>query len=208
MSKRIILLYSGGADSVYMLLMALRMGHSVTLATFNYGQKHVAEIMAARKTVDQIVRLAEASGVVSSHMELNLSGAFQGTASNLLQGSEADYAGVHEMHVPGRNGIFLFAALSLAETQNADEVWIGCDYSDRINLFPDCYQEWIVRMDDVAQISGSRPVRIKAPLLGLEKEDVINLLAYEGVQKSDIFSGYTPTPPLTSTLKTSVEVRA
>lgn len=184
--KQVLVLYSGGADSVYLLMLAHRMKHKVTPVALLYGQKHAEELRYAKELLSKLPGYAS-----SMLLEVNIQGCFRNSRSNLLKDSvSVSYEGVHEMHVPARNGIFIMTALSLAETYGLDEVWIGCDYSDRLNQFPDCFQEWIVKMDQIAQVNGSRPIRVKAPLLGLEKSDVVTLLAAEGVTLEDVYSGY------------------
>jgi 7-cyano-7-deazaguanine synthase in queuosine biosynthesis len=73
-----------------------------------------------------------------------------------------------------------------------DEVWYGPDYSDRINLFPDCYQEYVVKMNEVLAISGVRPIKLVAPLLGMSKELILKILEYAyGIGPEQMHSGYT-----------------
>lgn len=188
MKKKIIILYSGGADSTLMVHIALKQEiYEVVLLMFKYGQKHEEELDYAKKMAYELNKRFSDNMLI---YELNLLSAFSCHKSNLLQDSEATYQGVHENHVPGRNGVFVTLALGLAESIGAEEVWIGCDYSDRENLFPDCYQEWIYRMNKIAEINGSYPIKIKAPLLGLSKEDIINILHIEEYNLSKIYSGY------------------
>ena len=104
---------------------------------------------------------------------------------------EARWDNVNEMNVPGRNTIFIGLAISVAENMNIDEVWYGPDHSDRINLFPDCYQEYVVKMNEVLAISGVRPIKLVAPLLGMTKELILDILSsHFGYQKADMHSGY------------------
>lgn len=81
--------------------------------------------------------------------------------------------------------------MSVAENMGIDEVWYGPDYSDRINLFPDCYQEYVVKMNELMAISGVRPIKLVAPLLGMSKELITEILAktYK-VFAPDLHSGY------------------
>ena len=188
MAKNILVLFSGGADSLLMAEWAIshRKDSKVTLLSFLYGQNHHEEIKYATK---QSVKFSGDSGWPKHYIK-DISSIFKGLNSNLLDPGSANYPGVHTMHVPGRNAIFLSIAMSVAEQNGDDEIWIGCDFSDRENLFPDCYQEWIIRMNAVANINGSRPLKIKAPLLGWTKEDVIEELDILGHKIQDIYSGY------------------
>ena len=176
---KVLILYSGGADSVLMHHLATKMAHDVTLLAFRYGQVHEEEIEYAQQAAGGQLEILDVGPI------------FEQVSSRLL-GQSVEYPGVHEMHVPGRNGIFITIALGIAEHRGLDEVWIGCDFSDRLNLFPDCYQEWIVRMDEIGQRNGSSPIRVKAPLLGLEKTDVVRLLEAEGIDMKEVYSGYAP----------------
>lgn len=183
-----LILFSGGADSVLMLLLAWKMKREINLLCFDYGQIHEKELDYGLQLVEELERDLKVR--VAGCTRVNLQAAFGHTSSRLTHPQGRKYPGVHEMHLPGRNGVFITTALGIAEAQKLDEVWIGCDYSDRVGLFPDCAQEWIVRMDEVAQRNGSRPLRVKAPLLGLSKEDVKALLVAEGIDLSKVFSGY------------------
>lgn len=189
--KNILVLFSGGADSLLMLNWAVQLGRVVCLS-YNYGQKHEDELKYARKLVDKVEKMHEPSEAIGMDC-IDLHTTFQRMKSNLLKaGGETNYPGVHPMHVPARNAIFLSVAMGYAETYGFDEIWIGCDFSDRIHFFPDCYQEWIVKMNEVAKCNGSRPLAIKAPLLGWHKEDVLALLEKEGYNLKEVFSGYEP----------------
>lgn len=186
--KTILMLYSGGADSVLMYHWALSMDLGVDILMFKYGQKHVAELAYAEKSL-KIVR-DKFGGVSSMNYIMDISGAFQNTSSNLLKGKKAQFYDVHNAHVPARNLIFISTAMSLAESFGIREIWIGSDYSDRENLFPDCYQEWIIKLNELSKINGSYPITIKAPLLGMHKDDVLSMLKSKGYKTKDIHSGY------------------
>lgn len=185
--KRILILFSGGADSVLLADWALNLPETaVSLLLIDYGQRHVEELMYASRLIKRLPRL------IDNVFRLDITDTFKYHHSNLLQGKRQTYLGVHIEHVPGRNGVFLTIALGIAESHGIDEIWIGCDYSDRMNLFPDCSQEWIKKIDELAQINGSRPIRIRAPLLGLKKETITLMLKEKGYNAQEIFSGYIP----------------
>lgn len=191
-----IVLFSGGADSLLMLHWACMTHDKVIPLTYHYGQKHKKEIKFATELLqNQSLR----ESVHINHYQMDISGAFGLSNSKLLESTNKNwtpvgefegYPNVNAMHVPGRNGIFLTIAMGMAESMGIDEVWIGCDYSDRLGLFPDCYQEWIVKMNALAAINGSKPIRIVAPLLGFTKEYVTLMLKTLGYDLSKVYSGY------------------
>jgi 7-cyano-7-deazaguanine synthase len=115
---------------------------------------------------------------------LNVDSALTGT------GEKGKYQNVSIYNVPGRNSIFLSLALSIAESKGIDTIWYGADFSDRLNLFPDCSQEYIYKINKLFEVAGSKPIKVEAPLLGMTKEFVMELLAYFNIKKEDLFSGY------------------
>lgn len=188
--KNILVLFSGGADSALLLYMArVSAGQNtgdngwVGVVSFSYGQVHSRELAVARDFLDKHRNLWNAD----FHQEIDTSG----VTSPLLKGRDCKpRSGVHEKHVPARNLMFIAHAAAIAESQGYDEIWYGADYSDRENLFPDCYQEWVVKMNQVLAINGSRPIKLVAPLLGMSKEEVLVALENCGVRREEIFSGY------------------
>jgi len=177
----IVMLYSGGADSMLMLKLAQMAGKVPYCVLIDYGQKHVKELEYA---TNQLIR----EGIKFTKVTLqnyNVDSGLTGTQT------EARWSNVHEMNVPARNTIFIGIAAGVAETLGIDEVWYGSDYSDRINLFPDCYQEYVVKMNEVLAISGVKPIKLVAPLLGMPKELILEILEKHFIiQFVDMYSGY------------------
>jgi 7-cyano-7-deazaguanine synthase len=178
--EKVLVLFSGGADSTLLLKLAEKMNKEVFALMIYYGQLHRGELDIARQycTLNKI-----------PFKEVTISGL---SAQSALTGSgeRGKYEGVSEWHVPGRNSMFLSIALSEAESKGITEIWYGPDWSDREHLFPDCYQEYIVRINSLFEIAGVRPVKVYAPTLGMTKEMVLMLLESFGVSKDQLFSGY------------------
>jgi 7-cyano-7-deazaguanine synthase len=180
-SKPIVMLYSGGADSRLMINFAQMSGRQPHCILIDYGQKHIDELNFAEKQLSEIGVTYQRIGIAGLDVDSGLTGDLK----------EARWDNVHEMNVPGRNTIFIGLAISVAENMGIDEVWYGPDYSDRINLFPDCYQEYVVKMNEVLAISGVKPIKLVAPLLGMSKELILEMLdVFWGVKESDMHSGY------------------
>lgn len=176
----VLILYSGGADSRLMLELASKMNYNINCLLIDYGQLHKEELQVA---LEQLRKCHQSSQIVKID-GLNVNSGLTG------DGVKNDTGEVHEMHVPGRNSIFLSIAFSIAEYNNIDTIWIGCDWSDRLNLFPDCYQEYIVRINKLFEIAGPKPIKVEAPLMGLSKENILKLLNFYGISTDDIYSGY------------------
>lgn len=175
----LLVLFSGGADSVLLIEFAIYTGKAPYCVLVDYGQKHIEELEFAvkfckkRKLEYQVVRVE------------NL-----GVESKLTQGEGFSYEGVSEWYVPSRNLIFIALAASIAESKGIEKIWYGADFSDRLGLFPDCYQEWIVKLNELLAINSSRKVTVEAPLLGFTKEFVLNFLEGSNIDRTEFFSGY------------------
>jgi len=179
-TEDLVMLYSGGADSMLMLKFALQLGRRPYAILIDYGQKHIEELKYAQtqlyneKVGYQIVKISD----------LNVS-------SGLTGDLKTSYDGVHAMNVPGRNTMFIAIAYSIAESKGIKEIWYGPDFSDRLNLFPDCYQEYVIAMNKVLEIAPSYPIKLIAPLLGWTKEMVLSYLEKQfDIKEGYLHSGY------------------
>jgi len=183
--SNLILLYSGGADSRLMLQFAMDLGRKPHCVLIDYGQKHIKELMYA---IGQLKDLNISYQVVKID-GLNINSGLTGSLD------DQRWENVHAMNVPGRNTIFIGIAYSIAENMDIDEIWYGPDYSDAENKFPDCYQDYVVRMNKVLEVSGVRPLKLRAPLLGWTKEMIIQYLreVCEINVDAELHSGYEET---------------
>lgn len=187
--KNVLILYSGGADSTLLLLLAIELGYTPTCLPFDYGQTNLGELDYAKEMHRNI--LAERGSMNSTLLDpLSIQRAFDLSRGKLLNPEEGSPDGVHDMHVAGRNAVFVAVGLSVAESMDLDEVWIGCNYTSKINGFVDCDQDWILTMDKLGQTGYTRSIRVKAPLLGFGKDDVLRLLQRKGVDLGKVYVGY------------------
>jgi 7-cyano-7-deazaguanine synthase len=180
MMEDLVILFSGGADSNLLLQLAKAVKLNPYCILVHYGQFIEEELDFAAKQLDKM----KVPYHVVSLIDLNVDSGLTGS------GEKNTYKGVHERYVPGRNMMFLSIAFSIAESKGINTIWIGANYSDRENLFPDCYQEFIIKINELFKICGSKPIIVDAPLLGMTEEMVTRLLGYFRVSKGEIFSGY------------------
>lgn len=183
MSKNydLVILYSGGADSTLLLKIAESTKRKVFALMIDYGQLHKEELEFAKKFLDTNK---------IDNMTIKISG-YDVNSGLTGDGKKGTYEGVAEHNVPARNSIFISLAYGVAESKGIKEIWYGADWSDYEHLFPDCYQEYIGRMNNLLEIAGVRPIKVYAPLLGFTKEMVVNMLEKQyGIKSDSIFSGY------------------
>lgn len=184
--ERVLILYSGGSDSRLLLEFAKRTNCEIGCVLVDYSQLHVKELEVAK---EQLKGLNDLSNQSINVYEVNISGLNVDSALT-GNGEKGKFEGVHSHHVPGRNSMFLSIAFSIAESKGYDKIWIGCDWSDRINLFPDCYQEFLVKMRETFKIAGVKPIELEAPLMGISKELVFKLLDSYDIDLKSLYSGY------------------
>lgn len=198
MAKPCVVLLSGGLDSTTALAVAGSEGYICHALTFRYGQRHEAEIAAARK-VAQTLQVAEH---VMVDIDLRL---FGGSAltDDIPVPKSRDMADIGEgipiTYVPARNTIFLSFALAWAETLECEDIFIGVNAVD-YSGYPDCRPEYIEAFERMANfatkagVEGRQQIRIHAPLLRLTKAEIIQLGQRLGVEYDMTLSCYDPSP--------------
>lgn len=200
--KRAIVLLSGGLDSATALAVARREGFEPYAMTFRYGQRHSAEIEAAR-------RVAAAQGV-ARHLVVDID--LRQWGGSALTGDDAvpkdrdvvtPSDEIPVTYVPARNTIFLSFALAWAETLNATDIFIGVNALD-YSGYPDCRPEYIAAFEAMANLAtragveGTSRLVIHAPLQQLTKADIVRLGQTLSVDYSLTTSCYDPAPDGTS----------
>lgn len=171
MSKAVVLL-SGGLDSTTALAIAQHEGYACYALSFQYGQRHAAELNAAR-------RVAEAMGVAEHHVfPIDIS-AFGGSAltDKHIAVPKEPTQGIPVTYVPARNTIFLSIALGWAEVLAARDIFIGVNAID-YSGYPDCRAAFIRAFEQTANLGTKAGVQgdhfhILTPLIDLSKADII-----------------------------------
>ena len=191
MSKRAVILLSGGIDSTTCLAIAKNGGFSPYALSFNYGQRSQVELDAARKIAGQLAAV-EHRGV-----DLTDIGRFGGSA--ITDHKQALKTDNHDHHiptsyVPGRNTIFLSIALSWAEALDAEAIFIGV-HDDDTMCYPDCRPAYIAAYQDMANLANKRgvegrPIQIKTPILHMKKSAIVTLGSELGVDYKDTVTCY------------------
>lgn len=175
--RKAVVLLSGGLDSATALALAAAEGFAPYALSLRYGQRHGAELAAAR-------RVAEALGV-AEHRVLDVElGALGGSALTadlpLPKGRplEAIGRGIPATYVPARNTVFLACALGWAEVLGAFDIFIGVNALD-YSGYPDCRPEFIAAFERLANLAtkagveGEGRFRVHAPLIGLSKAEIV-----------------------------------
>ncbi|MSR08767.1 MAG: 7-cyano-7-deazaguanine synthase QueC [Gammaproteobacteria bacterium] len=192
MATRAVVLLSGGMDSATCLALARLDGCECHALSFDYGQRHRAELDAAQ-------RIALTLGAVE-HRTLTIGlGDFGGSALTDQQIAVPTVAGsgIPITYVPARNTVFLAFALGLAEVLDADRIYAGMNAID-YSGYPDCrpaYLEAFQRLADLATRRGveGRPIVVHTPLLLMSKADIVRTGLGVGVDFGATVSCYQAT---------------
>ena len=187
--KKAIILLSGGLDSATALACARADGFECYALSFNYGQRHSAELDAARQ-------VAQVQGVVE-HRVMNLDlGLFGGSAltDKHIDVPTQPTEGIPVTYVPARNTVFLSFALAWAEVTESRDIFIGVNAVD-YSGYPDCRPEYIKAYETMANLATKAGVEghsmtIHTPLINLTKAEIIRLGLTKGVDYSITVSCY------------------
>jgi 7-cyano-7-deazaguanine synthase len=168
---RSVVLLSGGMDSAVSLAIAKAQGFEVHALSVRYGQRHSAELDAARNIADGLG--ATSHRIVD--VDLRLFGGSALTADIAVPETPTD--GIPVTYVPARNTIMLALALGHAEVLDARAIFVGVNAVD-YSGYPDCRPAFIEAFERLANcatkaaVEGA-PMRIHAPLIHLTKADIV-----------------------------------
>ncbi|WP_341743977.1 7-cyano-7-deazaguanine synthase QueC [Azonexus hydrophilus] len=173
MNEKAVVLLSGGLDSATCLAIARNRGFDCYCLSFDYGQRHSAELQAA----DRVVK---ALGAVE-HRVINFGLAqFGGSAltdTSIAVPVDGVQAGIPVTYVPARNTIMLSLALAWAEVLGSRDIFVGVNAVD-YSGYPDCRPEYITAFETMANLATKAGVEgqklhIHAPLIDLSKAEII-----------------------------------
>ncbi|MGD2076104.1 MAG: 7-cyano-7-deazaguanine synthase QueC [Gammaproteobacteria bacterium] len=187
--QRAVVLLSGGLDSATTLAVARQRGFRCHALSVDYGQRHRAELEAAR-------RVAASLGVAQHKViELDLTGIGGSALTDAnIAVPEQPGEGIPVTYVPARNTILLSLALAWAEVLGAWDLFIGVNAVD-YSGYPDCRPEYIDAFQRLCRLATRAGVeggafRIHAPLIELTKVEIIRLGTDLGVDYGLTLSCY------------------
>jgi 7-cyano-7-deazaguanine synthase len=192
MTRRAVVLLSGGMDSATVLAIARADGRECHCLTVDYGQRHRAELSAA-------ARVAGAFGA-AGHRVVGLDlAAFGGSAltDKRIAVPEAPSSGIPITYVPARNTVLLALALAWAEVLGAQDIYFGANAVD-YSGYPDCRPEFMRAFEALANLATraaveGRRLTLHTPVIDLSKADILRRGAALGVDYSLTVSCYQAT---------------
>ena len=195
MTKKAIILLSGGLDSATVLASAKAEGFELHTVSFEYGQKNRFEFLAAEKIAKNSnvkshrlvkIDLAQIGGSsLTSNLEVEKNRSFEQIGKD-----------IPATYVPARNTIFLSYALAIAETLPALDIFIGANQLD-YSGYPDCRPDYFEAFEKLANLATrlgttNNKITIHTPLINLNKSQIIQRGIELGVDYSSTISCYDP----------------
>jgi 7-cyano-7-deazaguanine synthase len=174
-APKAVVLLSGGLDSSTSAAQAIADGYELIALSFNYGQRHERELVAAKWVAEHLG--------IKEHFVVNVNLAQWGGSALTDQAVDVPTDGVQSgvipiTYVPGRNTVFLAIALSLAEAKGAEAIYLGINAVD-YSGYPDCRPEYLEAVQHLATLSskagleGNAP-KLVAPLVMNSKVDIVH----------------------------------
>lgn len=189
MSKKAVVLLSGGLDSATCLAIAKSQGFDCYCLSLDYHQRHIAELEAAKKIATHL----GAAEHKTAQLDLSL---FGGSAltDDAIDVPEETSEGIPVTYVPARNTIMLSLSLAWAEVLKAQDIFIGVNALD-YSGYPDCRGEYVKAFQAMANLATKSAVEgtkitVHAPLIEMTKAEIITKGTALGVDYAMTVSCY------------------
>jgi 7-cyano-7-deazaguanine synthase len=194
--KRAVVLLSGGLDSATTLAICAREGFEAHALSFEYGQRHKIEVLAAKRVAGSLG--AREHRIAQIDLRVFGGSALTDEIPVPKDRHETNTNEIPNTYVPARNTIFLSYALAWCEVLEAADIFMGANAVD-YSGYPDCRPEFISAFEMLANVATKAGVegarfRIHAPLLNMSKAQIIETGAKLGVDFSLTHSCYDPRP--------------
>jgi 7-cyano-7-deazaguanine synthase len=171
--KDVVCIYSGGMDSFTLVNQTHQEGQLFSCLSFNYGQRHSKELVYARQECERLAVPHYIVDLTTLAPHLAASALMAESVDNIPQGHYAEES-MKQTVVPNRNMIMLSIAIAHAVTNKLAEVRFGAHAGDH-TIYPDCREEFVTAMDQLAQTANWHPVRITAPFQHTDKAGILGV---------------------------------
>lgn len=188
-ARRAVVLVSGGLDSAVTLAVAREQGCESYALSFDYGQRHRAELAAARRVASSLG--AAAHKVIRIDLS-DIGGS--ALTDHRIAVPDAPTEGIPITYVPARNTVFLALALAWAEVLEARDIYIGVNAVD-YSGYPDCRPAFIEAFARLARVATRAGVEgaefeVHTPLIEMSKAQIVAEGTRLGVDFAETVSCY------------------
>lgn len=197
MSKKIVLAFSGGADSSVLLFMAAASGvREIHTVTFDYGQRHHREMqcipLQKRNLLEKYPDVKFTNKIIDVSYIKDISPTSSLTNLDIDNPDISKIAGDAQpvSYVPFRNQMFLSICCAYGESLKVDEVWYGAAQADSLAGYWDGSNEFVDSINGLVSLNREHRMLIAAPLLSLSKADIVRQGVELGVNFGDTWTCY------------------
>ncbi|MBI5413421.1 7-cyano-7-deazaguanine synthase QueC [Candidatus Peregrinibacteria bacterium] len=186
-----VLVYSGGMDSTTLLYKLLAEGDTVLCLSFDYGQRHKKELLAARKICKKLKDAGEkvTHEIVDIKAIKGLMGGSSLTSKVAVPKGHYEDKNMKSTVVPNRNMVFLSLAIAAAVSRKFNRVAIAVHSGDHA-IYPDCRPEFIKKMRAVSLVANYEKIDVYAPFLNISKAKIAKVGTKLGVPVEDTWTCY------------------
>jgi 7-cyano-7-deazaguanine synthase len=195
--KKLVLAFSGGADSSVLLFMAAERGYEeIHTVTFDYGQRHRREMQCVPLQKWDLEE--KYPNVKFTNKVLDVSYLKDISPTSSLTNLDIDNPDISKIagdaqpvsYVPFRNQMFITICCAYAESLGADTVWYGAAQVDSLAGYWDGSQEFVDNINQLAALNRQHRILIEAPLLSLSKAEIVQEGVKLGVQFENTWTCY------------------
>ena len=195
-NKKVIVTLSGGADSAVLLYKAAELYREVHTVTFDYGQRHDKELVAAKKQL--LNAKHDFPNVTFTNKLLDVKYIKDIAPTSSLTNDDIDTPNVKDImgeaqpksYVPFRNLMFISILASYAEAVKASEIWYGAAEADSLAGYWDSSNEFIDTFNNLAALNRETVIKLVAPLVRMSKKDIVLDGVSIGVNFTDTYTCY------------------
>jgi len=197
MSKKLVLAFSGGADSTVLLYMAADQGYTeIHTVSFDYGQRHNRELKCVNIQLENIKKKYPNIKVTNKVLDVKYLKDISPTSS--LTNLDIDNPDISKIagdaqpvsYVPFRNQMFITICCAYAESLKADEVWYGAAQVDSLAGYWDGSDLFVSSINELVSLNRQHRIRVGAPLLSLSKASIVRQGVELGVNFGDTWTCY------------------
>lgn len=164
----IVIILSGGMDSITLLHDLHNEGHKLSALSFNYGQKHKKELLYAEKACNKfnidwkLVDLSSITPLISNS-----------ALTSKIKVPEGHYEdkSMKITVVPNRNMIMLAIAVGYAENLRCEAV-VFANHSGDHAIYPDCRKSFVSALNKASQLGTYNKIQVLSPYANLDKKDI------------------------------------
>ncbi len=187
MKNKVIVLLSGGMDSVTALYAAMKDYEVVGALSFDYGSKHASkELVCAKHHCDElkiphtVIKLDFVQSLFNSALLIG--------GDEIPEGHYEDEV-MKQTVVPFRNGIMLSIAAGYAESVGVKGVVIAAHSGDHA-IYPDCRDDFMEAMGSAIRLGTYENIELIAPFVNIDKTEIVRIGAGLGIDYSNTWSCY------------------